>query len=60
MPASFAGLVVLGGPMGVHDTDGHPWLAAERALIGAVARTGRRCSGCASGPSSWPSPSGPR
>lgn len=38
---SFAGLVVLGGPMGVGDTDGHPWLTPERALIGEVARAGR-------------------
>ena len=38
---SFAGLVVLGGPMGVHDIDAHPWLAPERALIGEVARAGR-------------------
>lgn len=26
-------LVVLGGPMGVHDTEEYPWLAAERALV---------------------------
>jgi GMP synthase (glutamine-hydrolysing) len=30
---SLAGLVVLGGPMGVHDAAVHPWLVAERALI---------------------------
>lgn len=35
---AFAGLVVLGGPMGVGDIDDHPWLAPERALIGEVAR----------------------
>ena len=26
---TFAGLVVLGGPMGVRDGDAHPWLASE-------------------------------
>jgi GMP synthase (glutamine-hydrolysing) len=31
--AGLAGLVVMGGPMGVHDGDDHPWLAPERALI---------------------------
>ena len=29
-----AGLVVMGGPMGVHDVDDHPWLVPERALHG--------------------------
>lgn len=33
------GLVVMGGPMGVHDDDEYPWLAPERNLIrDAVAR----------------------
>jgi GMP synthase-like glutamine amidotransferase len=40
-PRSLAGLVVLGGPMGVHDTGPHPWLAAERALICAVLDDGK-------------------
>jgi GMP synthase-like glutamine amidotransferase len=32
-----AGLVVMGGPMGVHDIEAHPWLMAERDLLkGAV------------------------
>jgi GMP synthase-like glutamine amidotransferase len=30
---SLAGLVVMGGPMGVHDVADHPWLEDERALI---------------------------
>ncbi len=30
---SIAGLVVMGGPMGVHDVDAHPWLVPERQLI---------------------------
>lgn len=38
---AIAGLVVLGGPMGVHDHDHHPWLVEERALIVAVAAGGR-------------------
>jgi GMP synthase-like glutamine amidotransferase len=37
---SIAGLVVMGGPMGVHDTDDHPWLVPERELIAAVATAG--------------------
>ena len=40
-PADVDGLVVLGGSMGVHDVRAHPWLSAERELIGAVATTGR-------------------
>jgi GMP synthase (glutamine-hydrolysing) len=38
---SVAGLVVMGGPMGVHDDEAHPWLSDERALIGAVIGAGR-------------------
>lgn len=38
---SVAGLVVMGGPMGVHDAATHPWLVAERALIGAVVGDGK-------------------
>jgi GMP synthase-like glutamine amidotransferase len=34
------GLVVMGGPMGVHDTDEHPWLVGERALIRATVDAG--------------------
>ncbi|MGA2835104.1 MAG: type 1 glutamine amidotransferase [Acidimicrobiales bacterium] len=34
------GVVVLGGPMGVHDDPAHPWLAAERDLIGAAVAGG--------------------
>ncbi len=35
-PGSFDGLVVMGGPMGAHDVDAHPWLADERELIAAT------------------------
>jgi GMP synthase (glutamine-hydrolysing) len=38
---TFAGLVVLGGPMGVSDSDAHAWLASERALMAATARDGK-------------------
>jgi len=37
----FDALVVMGGPMGVHDGDGHPWLAQERELIGQAVRAER-------------------
>jgi GMP synthase-like glutamine amidotransferase len=32
-----AGLAVMGGPMGVHDDNEHPWLGPERDLIRAAA-----------------------
>ena len=38
---SFAGLVAMGGPMGVHDGDHHPWLPAERDLMAATVASGR-------------------
>jgi len=38
---SVAGLAVMGGPMGVHDADEHPWLVRERELIGEVVDAGR-------------------
>lgn len=37
-PAELAGLVVMGGPMGVSDVAGHPYLAHELALVEAAAR----------------------
>jgi GMP synthase (glutamine-hydrolysing) len=40
-PGSTGGLVVMGGPMGVHDVDDHPWLDAERTLVSAIAGVGR-------------------
>jgi GMP synthase (glutamine-hydrolysing) len=39
--ADIDGLVVLGGSMAVGDARAHPWLPAERELIGAVALSGR-------------------
>jgi GMP synthase (glutamine-hydrolysing) len=38
---TFAGLVVLGGPMGVSDVESHAWLAPERALLAATATDGK-------------------
>jgi GMP synthase (glutamine-hydrolysing) len=39
------GLVVMGGPMGVHDTAEHPYLAGESELIAAMVRAGRSVLG---------------
>ena len=38
--AEIGGLVVMGGPMGVHDLDAHPWLGPERSLIRAAVDAG--------------------
>jgi GMP synthase-like glutamine amidotransferase len=38
--AGLAGLVVMGGPMGVHDDVAYPWLAHERALMAAAVSAG--------------------
>ena len=35
-PETVAGLVVMGGPMGVYEKDQHPWLAAEQQLIATL------------------------
>ncbi len=40
-PGSVVGLVVMGGPMGVHDGDDHPWLPAERDLLAAAVTVGK-------------------
>ncbi len=39
--ASIAGVVAMGGPMGVHDSDEYPWLLAERELLAATAGAGK-------------------
>lgn len=36
----FAGMIVMGGPMGAYEEDAHPWLAEEKRAIGAAARAG--------------------
>jgi GMP synthase-like glutamine amidotransferase len=36
----FDGLIVMGGPMGAYEDDAHPWLAEEKRVIAAAARSG--------------------
>jgi GMP synthase (glutamine-hydrolysing) len=36
----FAGLIVMGGPMGAYDEEAHPWLRAEKRLIREAAEAG--------------------
>ncbi len=50
--AEMAGLVVMGGPMGVHDD--LAWLEEERKLLRAAVEADLRCSASASGHNSWP------
>ena len=38
-------LVVMGGPMGVHDERAHPWLAGEKRFIGEAISAGKRVIG---------------
>ena len=40
-PRAFDALVVLGGPMGVHDEFHHPWLADEKQALAAAMAQGR-------------------
>lgn len=40
-PSDWDCLVVLGGPMGVHDTDQHAWLAREKRCIETALRSGK-------------------
>ncbi|MBI4605138.1 MAG: type 1 glutamine amidotransferase [Planctomycetes bacterium] len=37
----FDGLFVLGGPMNVYEEDRHPWLAAEKRLLGEAVAAGK-------------------
>jgi GMP synthase-like glutamine amidotransferase len=39
-PESIGGAIVMGGAMGVHDTDDHPWLATERRWITRTVEAG--------------------
>jgi GMP synthase-like glutamine amidotransferase len=39
-PSGAAGVVVMGGPMGVHDTTEYPWLAAEQRWLSTVVDAG--------------------
>ncbi len=34
-------LIIMGGPMGVHDEEQYPWLAAEKAFISDFTRSGK-------------------
>jgi GMP synthase-like glutamine amidotransferase len=36
----FAGIIVMGGPMGAYEDDRLPWMTAEKRLIGEAARSG--------------------
>jgi GMP synthase (glutamine-hydrolysing) len=38
-PADLGGVIVMGGAMGVHDTDAFPWLEAERRWIADAVRS---------------------
>lgn len=44
-PVSFDWLVIMGGPMGVGDTDKHPWLGPETQLIAETVDAGKRILG---------------
>lgn len=44
-PSGFEWLVVMGGPMGVHDEQDHPWLAPEKALVAESIAAGRTVVG---------------
>lgn len=44
-PDSLDLLIVMGGPMGVHDIDEYPWLRAEKDFLRAVIKTGKRVLG---------------
>ena len=41
----FDWLIVMGGPMSVHDSDRHPWLAAEQRLIAQAISAGKTVLG---------------
>src|SRR5580692_2192131 len=39
-PSEVTGVVVMGGPMGVHDAAGHPWLASEQKWLTSAVDAG--------------------
>lgn len=43
--SSFDGLIILGGPMSVHDTDLFPWLATEKRFVNAAIQSGKKILG---------------
>jgi len=44
-PGQVDGLIVMGGPMSVHDEAAHPWLRTEKAFIAGAIRRGSRVLG---------------
>jgi GMP synthase (glutamine-hydrolysing) len=40
-PREYAGLIVLGGPMGAYEEDAHPWLVAEKRVLREAAQAGQ-------------------
>lgn len=44
-PGAFDWLLILGGPMGVHDIETHPWLGLEKAFLREVLATGKKVLG---------------
>ena len=44
-PEAFDRLVILGGPMNIHEEAAYPWLAEEKALIRATVATGKSAVG---------------
>lgn len=41
VPEDFDWLIVMGGPMGIHDEADYPWLAEEKQLLRAAIRRGK-------------------
>lgn len=44
-PSDVEALIVMGGPMGVHDDAQHPWMQGEKHLIAAALAAGKRVFG---------------
>ncbi|MDR1789551.1 MAG: type 1 glutamine amidotransferase, partial [Opitutaceae bacterium] len=44
-PGAHDFLIIMGGPMGVHDTGRHPWLAEEKRAIAAAIGSGQAVLG---------------
>lgn len=46
-------LLIMGGPMNVHEEDAYPWLADEKAFIGKAIREGKAVLGICLGAQLW-------
>jgi len=58
-PSEITVVVVMGGPMGVHDTARYPWLEPEQRWLAAAVDAGLPGPRCLpGGPAGWPPPSG--